>query len=148
MASRKIEDLDPRIQENVRAIVKAWEAAGIDVLITCTYRSNEEQDALYAQGRNGHPGKKVTNARAGQSLHNHRLAIDIVPLVDGKAMWDSESPLWKILAGIAVRVDPWCEWGGDWSGFKDLPHFQWSALRGDGHGGLAGNTFLGAPVTG
>jgi peptidoglycan L-alanyl-D-glutamate endopeptidase CwlK len=125
MASRKIEDLDPRVQEGARAILKAWEDLGIDVVVTTTFRSNEEQDRLYAQGRNGHPGPIVTNARAGQSLHNRGLAMDIVPLVNGKAMWDPESPLWRILWQSARLVDPRVSWGGTWPKFKDRPHYEW-----------------------
>src|SRR5215207_9435814 len=42
---------------------------GYTYKVTSAYRSNAEQDALYAQGRTK-PGSKVTNARGGQSKHN------------------------------------------------------------------------------
>ena len=49
--SRRLEDLDPAVQWRAHALVKAAKDAGIDLLITSTYRSKEEQAALYAQGR-------------------------------------------------------------------------------------------------
>jgi len=47
-----------------------------------TLRTNSEQNALYAQGRNGDKRPIVTYARGGQSMHNYGIAIDIVLLVD------------------------------------------------------------------
>lgn len=94
-----------------------------------------EQAALYAQGRTM-PGKRVTNAPAGLSLHNYGLAVDIVLLVDKDGNGTYESATWDTVTdfdkdGISdwmevVRIFKaygW-EWGGDWNGFKDMPHFQ------------------------
>ena len=64
MASRKIEDCHPLLQPKLKAFIATCKSVGIDVLVTCTWRSGAEQDALYAQGRTT-PGKRVTNARAG-----------------------------------------------------------------------------------
>jgi len=81
--SRKIEDLHPKVAEMCRAFIQKCDEQGIDILITSTYRDAESQDALYAQGRTK-PGKIVTNAKAGQSFHNWRVAFDFVPLLYGK----------------------------------------------------------------
>lgn len=100
-----------------------------------TLRTFAEQDAIYAQGRTK-PGKKVTNARAGQSMHNYGLAVDIVLLKDKDGNGSFESASWETnvdfdgdgkadwmeVVGIFKRYG-W-EWGGDWKSFKDLPHFQ------------------------
>lgn len=129
MASRKIEDMHPALQPLVHQFLAQAEHAGVDVLITCTYRSNEEQTRLYAQGRTA-PGKIVTRAKAGQSKHNHTingkpasLAFDIVPLVDGKAVWDAKHPHWQILGAIGQKVGfKW--YGAPGSPFKEFPHFE------------------------
>lgn len=97
--------------------------------ITHTFRSIEEQDALYAQGRTK-PGKKVTNAKGGQSYHNFGMAFDICLIVDGKtASWDMEEDFdkdheadWMEIVHIAKKHG-W-EWGGDFVKFRDNPHFQ------------------------
>ncbi|MEO7494898.1 MAG: hypothetical protein ABIT83_23880 [Massilia sp.] len=47
-----------------QAIEPNSSAAGLDILITCTYRSGAEEDVLYAQGCTK-PGARGTNARAG-----------------------------------------------------------------------------------
>ncbi|MBK9348560.1 MAG: M15 family metallopeptidase [Burkholderiales bacterium] len=64
--SRKIEDLQLIVAAKCRAFIAACAAAGIDVVITSTYRDAESQNALYAQGRTT-PGKKVTNVRGGEA---------------------------------------------------------------------------------
>lgn len=136
MASRSIADLDPEVQEGARLILVEWAAKGFDVLVTCTYRSNAEQDRLYAQGRTA-PGNRVTNARAGESLHNFGRALDFVPLVHGKPDWEDEKRF-EILARIAQQVDPRVQWGGDFKSINDKPHIQWPRGAAQ-HGGLAGS---------
>lgn len=95
--SRDIKDLLPAVAAKAIAFVAACRAAGVEVLITSTYRDNESQNALYAQGRttmgpNPRPGKPlgltVTGAKGGQSFHNWKCAFDFVPIVHGKAIWE------------------------------------------------------------
>jgi peptidoglycan LD-endopeptidase CwlK len=88
MPSRKLEDLHPLVVERARQFVELAQADGIEILVTSTLRTFEEQAELFAIGRTK-PGKKVTNAKAGESWHNFGLAFDVVPLVNGKAVWDS-----------------------------------------------------------
>jgi peptidoglycan L-alanyl-D-glutamate endopeptidase CwlK len=104
-------------------MIKDCNAAGIDLLVTSTYRDNASQEALYAQGRTK-PGKIVTNARAGQSFHNYRCAFDVVPLRHGKPVWDSKDPVWQIIGQIGKQCG--LEWAGDWKRFKEFPHFQYT----------------------
>lgn len=121
MASRSIDDLTPRMREMAVKFLDGCLAAGIDVLIYCTYRSPEEQDELYAHGRTK-PGPIVTNARAGQSKHNSRQAFDCVPLNAGKPQWGDAATYLKMgLIGEAVGLT----WAGRWTGrLRETAHFQ------------------------
>jgi peptidoglycan L-alanyl-D-glutamate endopeptidase CwlK len=120
--SRKIEDLHPYVAKLCRAFVAACKKDGIDILITSTWRDNAAQNALYAQGRTK-PGKKVTNAKAGQSFHNYKLAFDFVPIVNGKAQWN-DLATFKRAGAIGERLG--LDWAGRWVSFKELAHLQWS----------------------
>lgn len=119
--SRDLNELLPVVKEAAVASLAECKAQGLDVLITTTYRSPEEQNALYKQGRTT-PGSKVTNAKAGQSLHQYRCAIDLVPMVHGKPEWSGAHPSWRKIA--AVFKAHGFEWGYDWKTFKEMPHFQ------------------------
>ena len=121
--SRKLEDLLPQVRSRVEAFLKAADDAGIDLLVTSTYRDNASQDALYAQGRTA-PGKVVTNAKAGQSYHNFRCAVDVVPLRNGKPVWDTKDPVWQTVGRLGKAAG--LEWAGDWKRFKEFPHFQYT----------------------
>jgi peptidoglycan L-alanyl-D-glutamate endopeptidase CwlK len=121
--SRKLEDLLPQVRTRVEAFLKAADEAGIDLLVTSTYRDNASQDALYAQGRTA-PGRIVTNAKAGQSFHNHRCAVDVVPVRNGKPVWDSKDPVWQTVGRLGKAAG--LEWAGDWKRFKEFPHFQYT----------------------
>lgn len=120
--SRKIEDLTPHVAKLCRAFVAACKKEGIDILITSTWRDNEAQNALYAQGRTK-PGKVVTNAKAGQSIHNYKLAFDFVPIVNGKAQWN-DLRTFKRAGEIGEKLG--LEWAGRWKSFKELAHLQWT----------------------
>lgn len=124
--SRKIEDLHPIVAAKCCDFLSRCKVAGIDVLITSTYRDNESQEALYAQGRTA-PGARVTNAKPGQSWHNWRVAFDVVPLRHGKPVWGTagaDGELWARVgrAGEASGL----EWAGRWRTFREFAHFQFT----------------------
>jgi peptidoglycan L-alanyl-D-glutamate endopeptidase CwlK len=116
-------DLHPTVMAKCMAHVAACKNEGIDLLITCTYRSPEEQDALYAQGRTK-PGNIVTRAKGGQSMHQYRIAYDCVPIRNGKCVWDASDPAWATVGELGKAQG--LEWGGDWVTFKESPHFQYT----------------------
>ena len=118
--SRDLKDLLPRTAAKAGHFINECKIAGIDILITSTYRDAESQNALYAQGRSK-PGKIVTSVQGGYSFHNHRVAFDVVPIVNGKAVWD-DLMLWTRVGAIGALCD--LEWGGYWQRWKDKPHFQ------------------------
>lgn len=101
-------------------------AAGLDILVTCTFRSIAEQNELYARGRST-PGQRVTNARGGQSFHNYHVALDFVPLVHGKAVWGTsgaDRELWKKAGELAEKHG--FEWAARWKTFKEVAHIQFT----------------------
>lgn len=74
-----------------------------------TYRSPERQNELFK--------KKKTRAKAWQSAHQYGMAIDFVPVIDGKPAWpDSEDECWVELLGLATECGLLNDI--DW----DLPH--------------------------
>lgn len=132
MASRKIDDLALVLQKPALDLIHLCKTNGIDLIITCTYRSNQEQADLYAQGRTK-PGHIVTHAKAGESAHNRTsnvrpaaLAFDVCPIINGKPYWALDGrgrELWQAIGTAGESLG--FEWGGRWhkSGL-DFPHFQ------------------------
>ncbi len=127
--SRKLEDLHPTVHTVVEGLLKMCQDTGIPILITCTFRSPEEQDELYTQGRTK-PGKIVTNARGGYSYHNYGLAFDFCVLKDGNPVWDlkvnvneNEIPDYNEVGELGESLG--LEWGGAWP-HPDFPHFQYT----------------------
>ena len=108
--------------------------------VTQGLRTDDEQDALFAQGRlpvdqvNALRAKvgwapiqasdnlrPVTNAKPGYSYHGFGLAVDVVPF--DSAMhpdWNETHPVWQelIQKGEALGLTSGTSW-------KDEPHFQW-----------------------
>ena len=120
--SRDLDLLKPDFRPMVDGFLADVKSAGIDMIVTCTYRTAAEQMALYAQGRTA-PGLIVTNAKAGQSAHNYGYAIDVVPLVNGKCCWDDKAAVWSEIGKIGQSHG--LEWyGAPGAVFPETPHFQ------------------------
>ena len=117
--SRSLDELTADTRDKAKALLAACLLDGIDLIVTSTYRDLESQAALYAQGRTA-PGNRVTKAGPGRSFHNWRVAFDVVPVVNGKAIWDDVN-LWTRIGKIGESIG--LEWGGSWE-FMDRPHFQ------------------------
>lgn len=118
---RLLTELEPKVELAARSAVAECLAKGVHTLVTCTYRSGEEQSALYAQGRSK-PGHIVTNAKAGQSFHQYKVALDIYPVVNGKIDFAGTAHEWQEMAVIFKKHG--FEWAGEWKRFKEFPHFQ------------------------
>lgn len=116
--SRDLNDLHPDVRKKALLLIEKAAGAGFPIIVTHTYRSFEEQAGLYAKGR-WRPGPQVTNANAGESWHNYRLAFDVVFSLPGnKISW--EGP-WDKLGALGKECG--LEWGGDWL-HPDRPHFE------------------------
>lgn len=68
MPDRNTNDLHPDLQPIYKQWFDQCIAAGLNIRPIFTYRTPEEQDALYAQGRTK-PGKRVTNLKGLASKH-------------------------------------------------------------------------------
>lgn len=108
------QDLLPLVARKRDTLVKLCGEQGCPVRITEGYRSFERQEELYAQGRTK-PGSIVTNARGGESFHNHGVAFDVVPL-EG---YNSKN--WEKIGLLGESLG--LSWGGRWQ-FQDKPHFE------------------------
>jgi hypothetical protein len=86
-------------------------------------RTFEEQNRLWAQGRQT-PGKRVTNAKGGQSPHNYGCATDWTVWEDGQPLWPAASDkLWTVYEDACDKVG--LRWGGTFTA-RDCPHNELS----------------------
>jgi len=175
MASRRLEDLVPEAHEMAKRHILLCAEAGIELLIYCTLRDTHEQARLYRQSRTkeqvqakidqfkarGFPalgqilkdvgpqkaGPKVTGAGPGESFHQYARAYDCVPVVAGKPVWSAAGENGKLWAKVG-QAGKKCglEWAGDWTSFREFPHFQLTA--GDTVLDLMQEKFGGLPAVG
>lgn len=123
--SRDPKALEPKMRGKLAEFTLHMIAAKIDFILTCTRRSQEEQDALYAQGRTK-PGKIVTWTR--HSKHIEGKAFDIAILINGKICWNPQLDADK--DGVAEYTEAGqlgelvgLKWGGRFKS-PDAPHFE------------------------
>jgi peptidoglycan LD-endopeptidase CwlK len=121
MSDRKVEDLAPAMQTACKSWMEGLSAQGIDFIITCTLRTQEEQNALYAQGRTI-PGHIVT-----WTLHSKHLtgeAFDFVIMFNGKPDWNmAHRDLWDKAVEIGKSLGLTQVIGKDGS-VKEFAHLQ------------------------
>jgi hypothetical protein len=131
VSQQRLEGLHPNVAAVASALINELSAKGIQVRIVQGLRTFQEQDALFEQGRSL-PGKIVTNARGGYSMHNYGLAIDLVPSVPGATVY---TPDWNAFDGSRKLKPNWSAMihlaeslgflsGSTWTSLPDLPHLQ------------------------
>jgi peptidoglycan hydrolase-like protein with peptidoglycan-binding domain len=118
---QRLEGLQPGMRKLAEQAFEKAAAQNVDVFVVSALRTYEEQQRLYAQGRET-AGSIVTNAKPGESYHNFGLAFDFAVVKNGRAVWDQNHPDWK--AFVAIGKGLGLDWGGDWRTFKDYPHLQ------------------------
>jgi len=127
ITQQRIAQLHPSVRTEVANIINECNAQLKDrsqVRIAQGLRTFAEQDALFAKR------PKVTKAKGGQSVHNYGFAVDIVLIIDGKdASWDIKKDWdndkisdWDECVKVFAKYG-W-SWGGNWTSFKDFPHFE------------------------
>jgi RHS repeat-associated protein len=106
--------MHPQARRRARAHIHLLRRFGVKTDIRDAYRTYERQDGIYAQGRTK-PGKIVTTVRGGESFHNFGLAYDLT--LGKQSDYGLAASLGK---GLGF------EWGGDWTDFVDIGHFQFT----------------------
>ena len=114
---RDIAELTPQAQEACKAFLAICEGRGLRVRITETYRSQERQNELYAQGRTK-SGSIVTWTK--KSRHTSRRAWDICQNIRGRE-YDTSEGFFDKCGEVAAFLN--ITWGGRWS-TPDRPHFE------------------------
>lgn len=120
----RLEELYPPFAEAVfNTYFYMYKEYGLRMRCTEGVRSYERQRELYEQGRSK-PGKIITNAKEGQSLHNFGLAADscfvgndpyLTRTFNGSHMWYKFGSMAK-LNGLT--------WGKDIPGLDDMVHVE------------------------
>lgn len=134
----RIQEISPELREELTKIYEECCLAltGRAILrFAYVFRSFQEQAVLYAQGRT-RPGKIVTNAKPGQSIHNYRYAVDIVLLKDTDGNGTFETASWETnvdfdgdgksdwMEVVAIFKKYGWAWGGGFKSIVDKPHFE------------------------
>lgn len=140
LSSRKIDDLVFPAKLRALNFIADAKIEGIDLLVTCTVRDVQAQNALFAHGRTRAqldraglteiepaPGPILTNAKGGDSFHQYGVALDVVPLRAGKPVWGTagaDRELWERVGRIGEARG--LEWAGRWKRMREFPHFQFT----------------------
>lgn len=109
--------LHPFFRDRIIALVEQCREKGIELAVVESYRTHAKQHEYKTMG------KKYTNSGAGRSKHQYGLAVDLVPVVDGVAVWDN-TVLWRKVGVVGEKLG--LRWGGRWKKPYDPGHFEWT----------------------
>lgn len=116
LSARSIERLEGVHPDLVKVVYRAIELTPVDFTVLEGLRTAERQQKLVQAG-----ASKTMNSR---HLTGH--AVDLGAYVDGQIDWSW--PLYAQIAGAmkdsAMEFKVPIVWGGDWTSFRDGPHFE------------------------
>lgn len=117
---RDITMCHPRLQALASKLTEECEKQGLIIKIGECYRTVEEQNALYAQGRT-EPGSIVTNAKGSSysSQHQWGIAFDFFRN-DGNGAYNESGDFFEKVGAVGKGLG--LGWGGDWKSIVDKPH--------------------------
>ena len=100
----------------VRVVKRAIGESPLDFTVLEGLRTVERQKVLFAKG--------ATRTMNSRHLTGH--AVDLAPVINGAVSWD-----WPLYHKLALTVfeaakaeDVPITWGGNWTTFKDGPHWE------------------------
>ena len=122
-------ELSPRSERNlfgvhpdlVRVVRRAIQVTKVDFCVVEGKRTIERQRELVTAGK----------SHTMKSRHLNGFAVDLVAIVDGHAKWDMQHAgiIADAMGAAARELSVSIEWGGNWPGFRDGPHFQLIARK-------------------
>lgn len=125
----KLKGVHPDLVRVVMRCAKDWKDTQFTFGLTCGVRTLEEQKILVKKG-----ASKTLKSRHIPTPDGYGHAVDVVAYIDGAVRWDW--PLYdkisKAMKAAAKAEKVPIEWGGDWTSFKDGPHYQlpWDSYPG------------------
>jgi hypothetical protein len=135
-----LDELEPNFRKKVERFIKEHLDVGVKLVVLSTYRSDDEQISLFAQGRRSldkvnslrkkaklDPISETENRNVitqvdgnnTKSMHQLRKACDLwYALPNGSADWSVKDPVRiKSFGAIAKRLE--MKWGGDFTPLND-----------------------------
>jgi hypothetical protein len=112
-----LNSLHPYFRDRIIELIARCKAKGIELAVVEGYRTRAKQSEYQSMG------KKYTRSGAGKSKHQYGLAVDVVPIVNGKAQWHNKA-LWLKVGVVGERLG--LRWGGRWRKLYDPGHFEWT----------------------
>lgn len=118
LSARSVQRLSGLHADLVAVVHRALPLSPVDFMVLEGLRTRERQKELVASGA----------SKTMRSRHLTGHAVDLGAIVGGRLRWDW--PLYPRIAdamkAAALELNVALEWGGDWAGFRDGPHFQLS----------------------
>jgi peptidoglycan L-alanyl-D-glutamate endopeptidase CwlK len=127
LSAKSLQRLDGAHPDLVKVVKRAAALSSLDFTVLEVLRTLERQKQLVAKGAS----KTMRSRHLPHPGDGKSRAVDIAPVIDGQVSWD-----WPLYHKLAVTVKQAAsevgvpiEWGGDWTDFKDGPHWQlpWGA---------------------
>lgn len=106
----------------VRVILRAADFCSIEFMVVEGMRTLAKQKEYFAAGK----------SKTMKSRHLNGHAVDLAPMVDLDGDGDTElswnprdfHPIALAMKFASNELKVPIEWGGDWTSFVDMPHFQ------------------------
>lgn len=119
--------LCPCVRSRFLDLVERAKAVGIELVVIETARDLNRQRWYKAHGLS----QTLNSYHLQQPPGGKSRAFDVCPRAYLRTkQWNPGGSMWERLGEIGRALG--LEWGGDWDGWKDRPHFQLTACQCEG----------------
>jgi peptidoglycan L-alanyl-D-glutamate endopeptidase CwlK len=117
-SKRNLAEAHPLLQQLFNEVIKDANCTVLDA-----QRGRKAQELAFAQGH--------SKAHFGDSAHNYvpAVALDVVPY---PLDWNDLASFRTLAAMVKIKAKQLSipiQWGGDWKGLVDMPHYELSPWR-------------------
>jgi peptidoglycan L-alanyl-D-glutamate endopeptidase CwlK len=126
ISKKRLKDVHPDLATLMLKAMELADRDGFTIRVSSGVRTFKEQAAAFASGASKLNGIPKNKGGTGVSEHQWGMAADLVQISGKQAIWSGNSmrKIFEYVSKASKETKVPFEWGGNWKGFVDPPHYQ------------------------
>lgn len=126
ISKKRLKEVHPDLEHLMLKALELADKDGFTIRVTSGLRTAQEQKIAFSSGASKLNGIPKSKGGTGVSEHQMGMAVDLVQISGKQAIWSGNSmrKIFEYVTKASKETGIPIEWGGNWKGFVDPPHYQ------------------------